>query len=268
MQPAPPTAGSADADFRLGEWLVQPSLGRISGVRGKFHLRPLLMDLITLLARSPGRLVTREEINRTVWGRRFLAESSLSRLVAELRHVLGDDSENPSYLETIPKRGYRLIAPVSIEGSMRPGSSIAVLPFTDMSQAKDQEYFCDGLAEELTNALTRVRGLRVIARTSALAFKDRSLDATEIGLQLNVRTIVEGSVQRSADRLRVTVQLINAADGSHMWSEHFDRREGDIFAIEDEIAQAVVAGLRIKLLGAEESGLGGRHPEDLDAHDL
>jgi TolB-like protein len=268
MEPAPPTPGSSDADFRLGGWLVQPSLGRISGVQGAIHLRPLLMDLLGLLARNAGRPVTKEEISRTIWGKRFLAESALTRLVAELRHILGDDSENPRFVETIPKRGYRLIAPVSVEGSAAPGPSIAVLPFTDMAQAKDQEYFCDGLAEELTNALTRVRGLRVIARTSAFAFKGKALDAREIGRQLNVSAVVEGGVQRSADRLRVTVQVINAADGSHLWSERFDRRASDIFAIEDEIAQALVAGLGVKLLGDEASALIPRHTEDLEAHDL
>ena len=186
MDAAPPTAAVLCADFRLGEWLVQPDLGRISGAEGSIHLRPLLMDFLALLARYPGRVVTKEEINRTVWGKRFLAESALSRLVAELRQILGDDVETPRFVETIPKRGYRLIAPVSREGAAAPGPSIAVLPFTDMAPGKDQEYFCDGLAEELTNALTRLSGLRVIARTSAFAFKGRAVDVREIGRQLNV----------------------------------------------------------------------------------
>jgi len=268
MDAAPPTPAGSCPDFRLGEWLVQPSLGRISDARGSIHLRPLLMDFLVLLARTPSRLVTKDEINRTVWGKRFLAESALTRLVAELRQTLGDDVETPRFVETIPKRGYRLIATVSLEGSAAPGPSIAVLPFTDMTPGKDQEYFCDGLAEELTNALTRLRGLRVVARTSAFAFKGKAVDVREIGRQLNVSVVVEGGVQRSADRLRVTVQLINAADGGHLWSERFDRRAGDIFEIEDEIAQAVVAALNIKLVGDEESGLIPRYTEVLEAHDF
>ena len=177
MDAAPPTTAASCADFRLGEWLVEPSLGRISGAQGSVHLRPLLMGLLMLLARDPGRLVTKEEINRTVWGKRFLAESALTRLVAELRQILGDDAISPRFIETIPKSGYRLIAPVSLEGGASPGPSIVVLPFTDMAQGKDQEYFCDGLAEELTNALARLRGLRVSARTAAFAFKGRAVDA-------------------------------------------------------------------------------------------
>jgi TolB-like protein/Tfp pilus assembly protein PilF len=267
MKSVQPPAASG-ADFRLGEWLVQPTLGRISGAGGPVHLRPLLIELLELLARNPGRLVTKEEINRTVWGKRFLAESALTRLVAELRQILGDDIARPRFIETIPKRGYRLIAPVSLEGGAAMGPSVAVLPFTDMAQGKDQEYFCDGLAEELTNALTRLPGLRVIARTSAFSFKGKAVDVREIGRQLNVGAIVEGGVQRSADRLRVSVQVINAADGVHLWSERFDRRADDLFAIEDEIAQAVLAALSITLLGDEERGLIPRHTDDLEAHDL
>ena len=267
MKSVQPPAASG-ADLRLGEWLVQPTLGRISGAGGPVHLRPLLIELLELLARNPGRLVTKEEINRTVWGKRFLAESALTRLVAELRQILGDDIARPRFIETIPKRGYRLIAPVSLEGGAAMGPSVAVLPFTDMAQGKDQEYFCDGLAEELTNALTRLRGLRVIARTSAFSFKGKAVDVREIGRQLNVGAIVEGGVQRSADRLRVSVQVINAVDGGHLWSERFDRRADDLFAIEDEIAQAVLAALSIRLLGDEERGLIPRHTDDLEAHDL
>jgi serine/threonine-protein kinase len=269
MDAAAPRAVVSCADFRLGEWLVQPSLGRISGAQGAVHLRPLLMDFLSLLARDPGRVVTKEEITRAVWGKRFLAKSALTRLVAELRQILGDDVETPRFIETVPKRGYRLVASVSsAQSTAQPGPSVAVLPFADLSPGKDQEYFCDGLSEELTNALTRLHGLRVIARTSAFAFKGKALDVREIGRQLNVTAVMEGGVQRSADRLRVTVQLINAADGCHLWSERFDRRAGDVFAIQDDIAKAVVAALSIKLLGDEGSRLIPCPTEDPEAHDL
>ncbi|MDD1632596.1 MAG: winged helix-turn-helix domain-containing protein, partial [Methylococcaceae bacterium] len=267
MEPA-----TQQADFRLGEWSVQPRLGRISNSNGTVHLRPLLMDLLLLLARSPGRAVSKEEITRAVWGRRFLADSALTRLVAELRQSLGDDPECPRFIETIPKRGYCLIA--AVVGDLRPAApvdvqpSIAVLPFLDMAREKDQEYFCDGLAEELTNALTRLCGLRVIARTSAFSFKGKAVDVREIGRQLNVGAVVEGGVQRSAGRLRITVQLIETADGGHLWSDRFDLGASDIFAIQDEIARAVVSALRIKLPGLEETRLMRRHTQDLEAHDL
>ena len=262
----------ACAGFRLGEWLVEPRLGRISGTGGAVHLRPLLMDLLVLLERNRGRPVSKEEIRAAIWGRRFLAASALTRLIAELRSVLGDDVESPRFIETVPKRGYRLVPPVSPAG---PGAgeparrlSIAVLPFADMTRERDQEYLCDGLAEELTNSLTCLGRLRVIARTSAFAFKGRAVDIREIGRALGVDTIVEGGIQRAADRLRVTVQLIDAATGGHLWSDHFDRCAGDIFAIEDEIAQAVVRGLKMNLLGEGEGRISRKHSRNPGAHDL
>jgi TolB-like protein/Flp pilus assembly protein TadD len=259
-------------DFRLGEWLIQPSLDRISQGATVARLRPRLMDFLVFLARNAGRVVGKDEIIEAVWERRFLAESVLTRSVADLRRLLHDEAEKPRFIETVPKRGYRLMVPV-FEQSGSAGRavahpSVAVLPFTNMTADDGEQYFCDGLAEELTNALTRLRGLRVIARTSAFAFKGKAVDVREIGRHLSVGAVIEGGVQRSEGRLRITVQLIDATDGAHLWSDRFDRRASDIFAIQDEIAQAVVAALSIKLLGEEETGLTGRRTRDLEAHDL
>jgi serine/threonine-protein kinase len=134
----------------------------------------------------------------------------------------------------------------------RPGQqqpSIAVLPFADMSAAKDQEWFSDGLAEEIINALTHIPGLRVIARTSAFAFKGKQEDIRRIAEALGVAHVLEGSVRKASNRIRVTAQLITAADGSHLWSERYDRELADVFAVQDEIAQAIAAVLQVKLAG-------------------
>jgi serine/threonine-protein kinase len=125
--------------------------------------------------------------------------------------------------------------------------AIAVLPFIDLSPGKDQEYFCDGIAEEILNELAKLEGLRVAARTSAFRFKGKAEDITEIGRQLKVSAVLEGSVRKAGDRLRITAQLINVADGYHLWSERYDRRMEDIFAIQDEISQAIVESLKVKL---------------------
>lgn len=125
--------------------------------------------------------------------------------------------------------------------------SVAVLPFADLSPAKDQEYFCDGLAEELISALSGISGLRVVARTSAFSFKGQSLDVRTIGNKLGVTSVLEGSVRKHGDRLRINAQLINVADGYHLWSERFDRDAGDVFAIQDEIAETVAERLRVHL---------------------
>jgi non-specific serine/threonine protein kinase len=133
--------------------------------------------------------------------------------------------------------------------------SIAVLPFADMSAGKDQDYFCDGIAEEITNALTSVEGLRVASRTSAFGFKSSDADSRAIGLQLGVTSLLEGSVRKAGDRVRITVQLINASDGYHLWSERYDREMPDIFEIQDEIAQRVVAALQVALTPTERKAL-------------
>jgi TolB-like protein/Flp pilus assembly protein TadD len=141
----------------------------------------------------------------------------------------------------------RLEEPAPESGSASP--SIAVLPFADLNRDQPNEIFSDGLTEELINALAQVEGLQVVARTSAFHFKGKTGDARAIGARLGVRTLLEGSVRRSEDRLRITAQLINAADGCHLWSRSFDRRMGDVFEIQEEIAQSIVEALRVKLTG-------------------
>ncbi len=154
------------------------------------------------------------------------------------------------------------------ESARKGPPSVAVLPFVDMSPAKDQEYLGDGIAEELINALVRVRDLRVVARTSAFAFKGAKVDVREIGHKLGVDTVLEGSVRTSSNRLRVTAQLISVADGFHLWSERFDRELVDVFAIQDEISLALVAKLKGELLAGEEAALRRRSTADHEAYNL
>jgi len=157
-------------------------------------------------------------------------------------------------VKNIPRtlRVYRLRDHTPVSARTAPATSshrpsIAVLPFADMSPEKDQDYFCDGMAEEIINALTRLEGLRVVARTSAFSFKGRDLDVREIGAKLGVRSVLEGSVRKAGDRLRVTAQLIDVADGYHLWSDRFDREQRDVFAIQDEISASIAETLKVKL---------------------
>jgi len=146
--------------------------------------------------------------------------------------------------------------------------SIAVMPFANMSADPEQMYFCEGISEEIINALTQVRDLRVVARTSAFAFRGKDIDIREIGKKLNVNNVLEGSVRKSGNRLRITAQLINVADGYHLWSERFDRDMEDIFAIQDEISLAIAEKLKLELLGEEKSKLTKRYTEDVEAYNL
>ncbi len=147
-------------------------------------------------------------------------------------------------------------------------NSIAVLPFADLSPQKDQEYFCDGMSEELINSLTRIKNLKVVARTSAFSFKGKEADVRSIGKQLNVNTVLEGSIRKAGNRLRITAQLINVSDGYHLWSEKYDRELDDVFAVQDEVALAIIDKLKLTLLGDEKDLLTKHHTEDLGAYDL
>ena len=148
------------------------------------------------------------------------------------------------------------------------GNSIAVLPFTNMSADDENEYFCDGLAEELLNALAKIEDLKVAARTSSFSFKNKNAEASQIGKALRVKTILEGSVRKSGNRLRITAQLINAADGYHLWSERYDREMKDIFDVQDEITLAVVDALKVKLFGEEQDAVLKRHTRNPEAHEF
>ncbi len=163
-------------------------------------------------------------------------------------------------IKTVDKSGS------SIQGKMVT-HTVAVLPFTNMSNDKEQEYFCDGMAEDIINDLTHLEGLYVVARTSSFAFKEKNLDIREIGKKLGADSIVEGSVRKAGNRLRITAQLINVADGYHLWSERYDRELEDVFVIQDEIAKNIVQALKIKLSKRDKRALGKAKTQDVQAYD-
>ncbi len=163
-------------------------------------------------------------------------------------------------IKTVDKSGS------SIQGK-KVTHTVAVLPFTNMSNDKEQEYFCDGMAEDIINDLTHLEGLHVVARTSSFAFKEKNLDIREIGKKLGADSIVEGSVRKAGNRLRITAQLINVADGYHLWSERYDRELEDVFVIQDEIAKNIVQALEIKLSKRDKRALGKAKTQDVQAYD-
>jgi len=155
----------------------------------------------------------------------------------------------------------------SIKGKMIT-STVAVLPFSNMSNDTEQQYFCDGMAEDIINDLAHLKGLQVVARTSSFAFRDKNLDIREIGRKLGAHSIVEGSVRKAGNRLRITAQLINVADGYHLWSERYNRELEDVFAIQEEISNAIVNALRIELTGEDDKPVEKRYTNNLEAYDL
>ena len=174
--------------------------------------------------------------------------SAWQAYLADVRRFVQKDSPGGGTAAEVARstaRGANALSIVDLVVDRLP--SIAVLPFANMSGDKEQEYFSDGLAEEIINALVKVPGLKVIARTSAFAFKGQNTDIRKIAETLGVTTVLEGSVRRSGNRIRVTAQLITAADGSHLWSERYDREMADVFAVQDEISAAISGALQVKL---------------------
>jgi TolB-like protein len=239
-------------DLQVGRWQVQPARNQLRDGETVRHLEPQVMDLLMFLASAEGRVVSKNEIIDGVWEGRFIAEATLTRSIADLRRALGDSSHRPQYIETIAKRGYRLIADVSgldcRDQSLRPESCLVVLPFNNLGPESDR-YFCDGLTEEIINVLTRLAGLRVISRTSSFAAQRRGGDIADIGRSLGVTHAIEGSVRRADGRIRVTAQLIQVSNHCHVWSERYDRAVSDVFAIQDEIAETIARRLELTLDG-------------------
>ncbi len=226
-------------------------------VRLTLKASAVLKELVT----RAGQPVSKEDLFASVWKDTVVSDDALTSCIQELRRALEDDAKQPRFIETRHRRGYRFVArlsePAADDVAELPAptpdiSAIAVLPFADMSPGRDQDYLCEGLAEELINALTHVDGLRVAARTASFQFRSAGADVREIGRQLAVGTLLEGSVRKADDRLRVTVQLIEVASGYHRWSQRFDRKLDDVFAIEDEIAESVATSLRGSVLSRRE----------------
>jgi len=236
--------------LKVGSWIVDPSLNSMSCEGRTVRLEPKMMGVLLCLAQHPGETLSKEQLFQAVWPNIVVTEDVLTRCIAELRRAFSDDARNPRIIETISKRGYRLVASVSaLPAASAPAppesDSIVVLPFINMSADPENEYFADGITEEIIDALAQIPELRVVARSSAFCFKGKHIDPRIVGEQLRVRTILEGSVRKADNRLRITAQLVSAADGYHFWSERYDRELKDVFAIQEEIARAIAERLKI-----------------------
>lgn len=233
--------GLFEVDMRSGEL-------RRQGLHVRLQEQPF--QVLAMLLARPGQLVPREEIQARLWPDTVVEfETNLNAVVKRLREALGDSATSPRFIETIPRRGYRFIAEVQrVPTNGRRGGessepSIAVLPFQDRSPEQNQEYFCDGLTEEITDALTRVEHLRVVSRTSAFQYKNKSDDVRRIGSELAVGTLLEGSVRRTGNRLRIGARLTDVTDGCHLWSQTYECGVEDVFEIQDAIARSIMNAL-------------------------
>ena len=244
----------------------------------KIPLRSRSLDILCVLAGARGNLVTKDELMSRIWPGAVVEENALQVHVSALRKALAEDVGNQRHIVTVPGRGYRFVdQPAGSQstgfwsaGAAAPCAdkpSIAVLPFQNMSGDPQQDYFADGIVEDIITALTRVPSLLVVARNSSFAYKGRSVDVRQVGCELGVRYVLEGSVRKAGDRLRLSGQLIQANTGVHLWAEHFDGDLADVFALQDEITACVVGALVPTLQDAEIARVRRKPAENLDAYD-
>jgi adenylate cyclase len=243
-----------DLIYRFGHCEIVPQLREVRRNGVPEETQPKTFDLLLYLITHRDRVVDKDELLTALWPGLVVSESALTQVVRKARSVVGDDGSRQAVIQTFQRRGFRFIAQIESISAERNESasvggapseaSIAVLPFVDMSPDRDQEYFCDGMTEEITNELAGIQGLRVASRTSTFALKNSANDVRNIGRHLNVAFVLEGSVRRHEDRLRVTAQLVDAGSGFHLWSERWDRRIVDMLAIQDEIAHLIARALR------------------------
>jgi len=255
------------------------------GVSSPVALGSRAINLLSLLVERRGELVSKDEIMVAVWPGRAVEEANLNVQISKLRDILDQNREHGSCIQTIPGRGYCFVGTVSeaethaaippmavrsLQGNLvnlalpdRP--SIAVLPFANMSSDPEQEYFADGIAEDIITAMSRYPSLFVIARSSCFTYKGRAVDVKQVGRELGVRYVLEGSLRKAGDRIRVTAQLIEAETANHLWAERYDRDLADIFAVQDEITQAVTIAIGPAIADAELRRAMRRPPESLDA---
>jgi TolB-like protein/DNA-binding winged helix-turn-helix (wHTH) protein/Tfp pilus assembly protein PilF len=315
--------------LQIGDWLVDPRDDSLTRGSERAKIEPRTMRLLVRLAQSPGVVISQEELLESVWAGVVVGTASIYQSMSQLRKVLGDSDDPPRYIETVARKGYRLIAPVlvpppagvrspaatyvastppaatatGVAPEKRPkrgragwvaiavvagiavmaavwrftpmllplapqAASIAVLPFIDLTSGKTEQVFCDGLTEETSNWLAQIPTLRVVARTSAFSYRGREADVREIGRELNISHILEGSLRRSGDRMRITVQLIDTQNGYHLWSGNYDVEAGDVLRIQEEVARAVAGNLELRITPETDHRFAGRRSANAEAQRL
>jgi TolB-like protein/cytochrome c-type biogenesis protein CcmH/NrfG len=252
-------------------------------------MQPQVFDLLIHLLQNRDRVVSRDDLIELVWGGRIVSDSTLDSRINAARNAIGDNGKEQRLIRTVPKKGIRFVgavadradrdSPVAIPPEDRGGSphptlplpdrpAIAVLPFDNMSGDREQEYFSDGISEDIITALSKLRWFFVIARNSSFTYKGKAVHMKQVAAELGVRYVLEGSVRRSGDRVRITAQLNDTTTGGHIWAEHYDRDLVDVFAVQDEITDAIVSAIEPQIYSAENYRSRRKAPSSVDAWDL
>ena len=255
-------------------------------------VEPQVFDLLVYLVQNRDRVVSKDDLIASVWGGRIVSDSTLTSRINAARKAVGDSGEEQKLIRTIARKGLRFVGdgahatkrrrtgqavappPDEIHEPSRPAlplpdrPAIAVLPFVNMSGDPEQEYFSDGISEDIITALSKLRWFFVIARNSSFIYKGKAVHMKQVAEELGVGYVVEGSVRKGGDRVRITAQLNDVATGSHIWAERYDRDLADVFAVQDEITEAIVAAIEPQLYAAENFRAQRKPPDSMDAWDL
>lgn len=256
--------------YRFDDVLVEVNSFRVLKSGRAVALEPKAFEVLIFMLERPGELIAKEDILNSVWKDSFVTPNAMTRVIAQLRKALGDTRREPKYIETIQTRGYRLIAKVESSSLPQPAlaqttylelpkspfiQSLAVLPLDNLSGDAAQEYFVDGLTDELITEIATIRSLRVISRTSTMRYKRTQKSLPQIARELSVDAVLEGSVLRAGERVRVTAQLISAARDEHLWAKSYEQATNDVFASQKTVARAIAEELRRQLAPDEQSPL-------------
>jgi adenylate cyclase len=258
------------SSFRFGDFLLATEERKLTRDGIELPLGARAFDMLSFMVANRHRVLTKAEILDAIWPNIAVEESNLTVHVSALRKVLG-----PKALATIPGRGYQFVLPVE-EKTLAPDTEkretafpkVLVLPFTNTSNVPDQEYFSDGITEDVITDLSKVAALSVVARSTAFTFKGRAVDVAQIARGMNLTHVVEGSVRKSGNRIRINAQLVDGTTGHPIWAERFDRDMTDIFDLQDQITEAIVAALKVRLVPAERMAIQSRPTENPEAYEL
>ena len=270
--------------FSFGDCEIDVERREFRRAGATVHVEPQVFDLLVHLVQNRDRVVTKDDLIAAVWQGRIVSDSTLTSRINSARKAVGDTGDQQSLVRTVARKGFRFIGKLRDEPAATPSAapgqssrpvlplpdrpSIAVLPFVNMSGDPEQDYFSDGISEDIITALSKLRWFFVIARNSSFVYKGKSVHLKQIADELGVGYVVEGSVRKAGDRVRITAQLNDVATGGHIWAERYDRSLADVFAVQDEITEAIVAAIEPQLYAAENFRAQRKAPDSLDAWDL
>jgi TolB-like protein len=276
----------------FGDYEIDVERRELRRATAPVHVEPQVFDLLVYLVQNRDRVVSKDDLIASVWGGRIVSDSTLTSRINAARNAIGDSGGDKKLIRTIARKGLRFVGVVQAQpdsaqpaGVAGPPSgdieqqtrialpkldrpAIAVLPFVNMSGDLEQEYFSDGISEDIITALSKLRWFFVIARNSSFIYKGKAVHMKQVAEELGVGYVVEGSVRKGGDRVRITAQLNDAATGSHIWAERYDRDIADVFAVQDEITEAIVAAIEPQVYAAESFRAKRKSPDSMDAWDL